>query len=126
MIKKKDENRLTQKEIKPYRLAQLERQEGICPLCLTEILPEESALDHCHKTGEVRLVLHRWCNALLGRVENWSKRQGKINNVEFLRNTVAYIEASHTDLIHPTHGKPKKRRPKAKRPKKKRASRAKK
>ena len=102
--------KLTRAEIKGYRESALEEQGGICPLCETEIALEDSALDHCHKQGNVRMVLHRWCNAVLGRVENWSNRVGKTDNLTFLKNTVKYLEMSHTDILHPTHGVPRKRK----------------
>ena len=91
-------------EIKAYREKQLEAQAFICPLCYRSILPSEAALDHCHSTGKVRRVLHRWCNSVLGRVENWATRSG-INKIEFLKSTVAYLEAPQTIVTHPSHGK---------------------
>lgn len=103
------ENQILTKEIKPTREAMLLEQDGICPLCNTPILEGEGALDHCHTNGNIRMVLHRWCNSILGRVENWSKRVGKTDHLTFLKNTVEYLEKSHTDLIHPTHGVPRKR-----------------
>jgi len=104
------EGQILAKEIKPLREKLLEEQKGICPLCETTIKPEEAALDHCHGSGAIRKVLHRWCNSVLGRVENWSKRVGKTDNITFLKNTVMYLEAQHSEIIHPTHGVPKKRR----------------
>ena len=101
------ENQIASKDIKPLREELLLKQEGICPLCGTLISPADAALDHCHSIGNVRMVLHGWCNSILGRVENWSKRVGKTDHLTFLKNTVEYLEMSHTDIIHPTHGRPK-------------------
>ena len=98
-------------DIKAYREEQLSI-DPICPLCGKEIQRDKAALDHCHRTGMVRRVVHTWCNSVLGRIENWSKR-GNWNNVEFLKNVVAYLEAEHTDIVHPTHGKVRKRKKRA-------------
>jgi len=50
-------------------------------------------LDHDHATGDVRAVLHRWCNGVLGKIENWSGRIGRgIDPLIFLANTLAYLE----------------------------------
>jgi hypothetical protein len=110
-------NQLASKDIKVQREKQLKLQKGVCPLCKTTISPEDAALDHCHSTGFVRQVLHRWCNSVLGRVENWSKRVGKTDHITFLKNTTKYLEKTHTDIIHPTHGKKKSKRKSRKRKK---------
>lgn len=39
------------------------QQGGLCPICLK---PEPDVVDHCHKTGRVRGILHRRCNSALG------------------------------------------------------------
>jgi hypothetical protein len=95
-------------EIKSYRENQLAAQNYICPLCRRRIEPTEAALDHCHRTGMVRRVVHRWCNAVLGRIENWAGRSG-IDRIAFIKYTVLYLEADTTKVLHPTHGKRKKR-----------------
>ncbi|MSW53299.1 MAG: hypothetical protein F2817_20735 [Actinobacteria bacterium] len=95
--------------IKDYREKQLRTQQYICPLCARIIALSDSALDHCHKTGKIRKVLHRWCNAVLGRVENWSGRSG-IDKIQFLKAVVHYLEAPQTTVEHPSHGKKRKRR----------------
>ena len=49
-----------------------EEQLGICDVCHLP-LPEDfrkSHLDHNHKTGKIRAVLHRRCNIAVGYVEN--------------------------------------------------------
>lgn len=43
-----------------------ENQDGSCPICDKAIQPEDSAIDHNHKTGEVRGLLHKSCNRALG------------------------------------------------------------
>lgn len=62
--------RLSQPQIKPYRIKLLSEQGGLCALCGKPVKADEAVLDHCHKSGVVRGVLHRGCNSMLGKVEN--------------------------------------------------------
>ena len=43
-----------------------EEQDGSCPVCDKAIEAEDSAIDHNHKTGEVRGILCKSCNRALG------------------------------------------------------------
>ena len=43
-----------------------EEQDGACPVCDKTIKAEDSAIDHNHKTGEVRGILCKSCNRALG------------------------------------------------------------
>jgi hypothetical protein len=43
-----------------------EKQNGKCPICVSEIELEKSAIDHNHATGEFRGILCRTCNRALG------------------------------------------------------------
>lgn len=63
-----DRPRLTATSLRLYRANMLMVQEGKCLLCSR--VPEVPCLDHCHKSGIVRGVLCRGCNALLGVIEN--------------------------------------------------------
>lgn len=96
--------KLKRTEIREYRLEQLQRQQYICALC-ADYIEDDAVLDHDHKSGKIRKVLHRGCNALLGKIENNMKR----NRVSMARlehwafNLVGYINNEHTDLIHPTY-----------------------
>jgi len=91
--------------IKPVRMKLARQQQGNCPLCGLP-LGDDTVLDHDHATGDIRAVLHRWCNSVLGRVENWSGRIGHgVNPHTFLANTLAYLQhhAAHpSGLKHPT------------------------
>jgi hypothetical protein len=65
-------------------------------------------LDHDHKGGHIRAVLHRGCNALLGRIENNAPRHGLKTEqlINFLTGAARYIDVhqeNRTGLIHPTH-----------------------
>jgi len=97
--------RLTASMLKPVRLKLKKEQQGKCPLC-GQPLGDDIVLDHDHATGDVRAVVHRWCNAVLGKIENWSGRIGRgIDPQTFLANTHAYLQyhAAHpSGLKYPT------------------------
>jgi Recombination endonuclease VII len=46
-----------------------EKQKGICPICLRPV-DVNDCLDHSHKTGFVRALVHRGCNVFIGFIEN--------------------------------------------------------
>ena len=82
----------------------LKAQGGICPLCLTGILPKEAALDHDHNTGHVRCVLHKSCNSAEGRIVSWAKRSRAKDPYFFLKNLYDLHRKDYSsNPIHPTH-----------------------
>jgi hypothetical protein len=91
-------------EIKQYRETQLSHQNHKCALC-GEAVGLDAVLDHCHKTGLIRKVLHRGCNTMLGKIENNMPRSQMTRERlgVFARNLLAYISTQHTDVLHPTH-----------------------
>ena len=102
---------LKQKDIATVRLELIEEQHGICPLC--EEVINDPVLDHSHKKDEgwVRGTICRLCNLYLSRIENQRSRYHMQDDRKlsiFLNNVVDYINIK-TDMIHPTHGKVKKR-----------------
>ena len=96
--------KLKHSEIAPYRNTQLKAQTYRCALC-GDVIHGDAVLDHDHRSGLVRQVLHRGCNALLGKIENNMLR----NKVTLERLTgisqrlIGYITDKHTDLTHPTY-----------------------
>ena len=97
-------NKLKYKDIAPQRQQMLQLQNNLCGLCNEEIV-DDAVLDHCHRSGELRMVLHRGCNALLGKIENNLPRN-RISTRRLdaiARNLVDYIQTRHTDIIHPRH-----------------------
>jgi|SRR5882672_178567 len=65
------------------KLAQYDKQNGLCDLC-GEALPENPLKchwDHNHKTGEMRSLLHPYCNVLVGATEH-----------ELHNKVIAYLE----------------------------------
>lgn len=96
--------KLKYKDIAPYRAQQLLTQNNCCALC-GEIVVDDAVLDHCHKTGLLRKVLHRGCNSLLGKIENNMPRSKiTMDRLEvFAGRLIEYITTQHTDRIHPTY-----------------------
>lgn len=95
--------RIKTTEIKNYREELLKRQNGFCALCGDRIL-DNPVLDHDHKTGYIRGVLHRGCNAFLGNIENNLARNqiGESRLRSIFNNFFRYIQQQHPHL-HPTH-----------------------
>lgn len=104
--------KLKHTEIKPYREQQLLAQNKMCALCGEYVEDKEAVLDHSHKTGLIRKVLHRGCNALLGKIENNMARNGvDYHRLEMIAsNIAAYISTDWTDVLHPTHKTTEERR----------------
>lgn len=101
--------RLSASRLKAWREASLAAQANACALCTLPITAADPAVaDHDHATGQLRGVLHRSCNALLGNIENNRKRYG-IRSLgqlaSMLRNVVAYISLRRADdtPLYPTH-----------------------
>lgn len=93
--------------VKPTRLALLEAQGWRCAICGEHCPEDQAALDHDHRAGHVRAVLHRGCNSLLGKNENNAPRYGMSPErlVAFLTGAAAYLErhrTNQTGLVHPT------------------------
>jgi hypothetical protein len=109
------------KDIKPLRQQFLEEQLGLCALCREPIDATEEVLDHCHRTGYIRAVLHRGCNAYIGAMEN-NLARNRITSTR-LSNILANFERYRLltkPIIHPTHLTPEERKVRAKKRAKKR------
>lgn len=101
--------KLKSKDVSNIRLKLLEAQGFRCAICNQEILEDQAVLDHNHKDGHVRAVLHRTCNAVEGKIVNAMRRYGIKNPREYLEGLVKYHdfhETNQTGLIHPTHRTP--------------------
>jgi hypothetical protein len=115
------------RDIPQLRQQYLKEQLGLCALCREPIDLNEAVLDHCHKTGLLRSVLHRGCNAYIGSMENGLARNritpSRLHNI--LNNFSQYIQA-HKPIYHPTHRTPEERKLAAQaRAKKRRAKKSK-
>lgn len=98
--------KLSASKVKDYRAELLTQQGGRCLLCGDTIAAGEDVLDHDHKTGHVRGVLHRGCNAMLGHIENNRARNHLADGRlwRWLSNVEAYLKATHFDKpLHPKH-----------------------
>ena len=105
--------RIKTTEVGNVRLQLLQAQAGNCALCRTPCTAAQAVLDHDHGTGAVRAVLHRGCNALLGKLENNAARYG-VRDIGVFANGVAQYLRTHltniTGLLHPTHKTPEEKR----------------
>lgn len=64
--------------------AMLEYQGGVCAICKGECNSgRRLAVDHCHKTGNVRGLLCGRCNLSIGKFED---------NIDFLKTAISYLE----------------------------------
>lgn len=100
--------RLKQSEVAAWRQARLVQQGGKCALCKQIITEADPAVaDHDHATGLMRDVLHRSCNAALGKVENALKRTGVRHQAAFLAGAWPYLQKHQTPqgepVLHYTH-----------------------
>ena len=96
--------KLKPRDIKPTREQILLEQQGLCAICHDVVEPTEAVLDHCHKTGYIRAVLHRGCNCYIGAMENnLARNRISPERLELiLANFQTYIN-THRLLVHPTH-----------------------
>jgi len=90
-------------------------QEGRCALCFEPIAAGEAVADHDHATGQMRGVLHRGCNAMLGHIEN-NRPRHKLTSIprltRFLAGVVGYLYRKRSDdtPLYPTHKTPDQKR----------------
>lgn len=107
--------RLTYTRVKEYREQQLMLQNHCCDLC-GETIVDDAVLDHDHRSGLIRKVLHRGCNAMLGKIENNLARNKMDHNRlrVWAQNLVDYIQTTHTDIHHPSYKTPEERKMKYK------------
>ena len=100
-------------DIKIVRERMILTQDNLCKLCNHEL--DSPCLDHDHKTGLVRGVLCRGCNAFLGKIEN-SLAINKITGNKLriiLSNIVEYRhDENATNMIHPLHNRKKRKKSK--------------
>jgi hypothetical protein len=97
-------NRAKPKDIKSLREQYLQEQMGLCALCREPVDPLDAVLDHCHKTGLLRAVLHRGCNCYIGSMEN-NLARNQITPTR-LANILANFERyKHLTkpILHPTY-----------------------
>lgn len=100
--------KLKYSEVASVREQLLLAQGGRCKLSGMPISPDEAVLDHCHTTGQVRGVLHRGVNSMLGKIENHRRIAGLSKDTDLakmLAGVVYYLsrKEAYPTLIYPTH-----------------------
>jgi hypothetical protein len=97
--------KLKYKEIPAVRNYLLEQQEHRCGLCDDIIDEGKAVLDHDHRSGIIRRVLHRGCNSMLGKIENnMARSEIDLFRLMKIADKVAdYISNTTTNWIHPTY-----------------------
>ena len=79
-------------------------------------------VDHCHESGEIRGVLHRSCNAALGKLDNavgrWgAKSMAYADIIPYLRGVLTYYDncmLHGTGMMYPDHKTPEQKAEKVK------------
>lgn len=96
------------------------KQGGLCAVCKKPISlsvmgnKSDYVVDHCHETGLLRGVLHRSCNASLGKLDNaigrWGCKSMKYEDIiPYLRQVLEYYDncqANPIPLMYPAHKTP--------------------
>ena len=101
--------KLKYSQVKEFRIQQLVRQNNHCALCGEPLTIEEAVLDHDHKTGSLRGVIHRGDNILLGKIENAMPRTrvnlSRLGNIS--KNLIKYLtDVPISEYLHPTYKTP--------------------
>lgn len=99
--------KLSRTVVPRYTTSLVLQQKGVCPLCTYPLLKTVRGglvLDHEHSTGEVRGVLCRWCNGVLGKVEGWANRaKGELSHLKWLENALQYLSQPGKGVIYHLH-----------------------
>lgn len=110
--------KLPRSSMRTWAFTQLtSKQDGKCLVCGKPIdltvkgSASDYVVDHCHETGQIRAVLHRSCNAALGKIDNAAGRWGAksmsyTDIVPYLRKVVEYYEwvlQNPTGMLYPDH-----------------------
>ena len=105
--------KMNRKDIPSVRKMLVAKQNGLCPICgkdLTRTQAVNQVIDHDHKTGFVRAVVHRGCNKVEGSVYNTVQRWGKAATltsvIGTLKRVIAFWElhqTPQTDIIYYSH-----------------------
>lgn len=108
--------RLKQSEVAKTRKEILDQQRSYCALCQELIAEGQAVLDHCHKTGQIRGVLHRGCNAFEGTLVNALARNLiTTERLARIMNNLIHYQRQLKPLLHPTHKTAEEKKLRAKR-----------
>jgi hypothetical protein len=97
--------------MRSWMLRQLQVQGHVCAVCKLPIdtsIKGEGVLDHNHTTGEIRGVLHRSCNAAIGKVDHavghWgSKSMDYANIIPYLQKILDYYKQPGCGVMYALH-----------------------
>src|SRR5690625_1037246 len=103
--------KLARSQLRAFTQGLWKKQGGVCPVCTEPIdikVKGEAVADHNHETGEIRGILHRSCNAALGKVDNaagrWGAKSMEYKNIiPFLENMIEYYKSPGAGVIYPFH-----------------------
>lgn len=106
--------KISRSQQRAFSMKLLKEQQGLCPLCSKPISLQvmgnksDYALDHCHVSGLVRGVLHRSCNAALGKMEKaigqWGAKSMDMDAIlEYLDKAILYYNQEPQAVIYPDH-----------------------
>lgn len=113
--------KISRSALRSWTIRQLKTtQGGLCLVCKKPISLQvmgnksDYVVDHCHETGIIRGVLHRSCNASLGKIDNavgrWGAKSMKYEDIiPYLRNVLEYYDncqANPMKVIYPDHKTP--------------------
>lgn len=113
--------KLSRSALRSWTIRQLKTtQGGLCLVCKKPISLQvmgnksDYVVDHCHETGIIRGVLHRSCNASLGKIDNavgrWGAKSMKYEDIiPYLRNVLEYYDNCRVNpmkVIYPDHKTP--------------------
>ena len=113
--------KLSRGSLRSWAIGQLKtKQGGLCLVCKKpvslQVMGNKSdyVVDHCHETGIIRGVLHRSCNAALGKLDNavgrWGAKSMKYEDIiPFLRNVLEYYDncqANQMNVSYPDYKTP--------------------
>lgn len=74
----------------------LAEQNGVCAVCKRPPTETKLCIDHNHKTGKVRGLLHRWCNVIVGYLEAHNRLKDFQDYLEAHRQKrVPYVLKNH-------------------------------
>jgi len=101
---------LKTREVPGFRSKLLKRQGGKCGLCYEPVDRDQASLDHDHTTGQVRAVLHDYCDTIEGLINHAIRRTG-IDRIVFLEALINYWKQEHDNMpLHPNHKTKKSRK----------------
>jgi len=107
--------KISRSQLRAYTMGLLKtKQGGLCAVCKRPInlqltgLKSDYVADHDHVHGLIRGILHRSCNASLGKLENAVGRWGAKSMdmdiiIPFLENVLAYYKQPFEHVIYPDH-----------------------